>query len=149
YASNGLMGIGGLDVFRAAVTPDSSFALPENLGYPINSVLDDFGMVLNGEETKGYITSNRKDDFGNSKRDEIYRITVLEKPKPKEKAIEVVEPVEPMLEVYVYDDIKKEGLNAAVVNIFDGEGVLLKAIQTDEEGSYISLRADYKGELRF
>lgn len=72
FASNGLVGMGGLDIYK---TTDSygSWTDPVNLGYPINTVDDDFGFIINDEQTHGYFSSNRKGKGG----DDIYTFTKL------------------------------------------------------------------------
>lgn len=59
YSSNGLAGLGGLDIYEAAPA-GSGFGAPENLGYPANSQYDDFGYISDIENKYGYLTSNRR-----------------------------------------------------------------------------------------
>jgi len=68
YSSDGLLGLGGLDVFEAR-SNNSGFGYPENLKAPINSSADDFGFTANSEKTQGYLSSNRKNGKGD---DDIY-----------------------------------------------------------------------------
>jgi len=58
FSSNGLAGMGGLDIFQSIVKPQG-FSEPENIGYPINSNGDDFGLSFDSLATRGYFTSNR------------------------------------------------------------------------------------------
>jgi hypothetical protein len=58
FASNGHPGFGGLDVFRAAGTY-TKFGQPENMGEPVNSAADDYGLVLAANSGRAYLTSNR------------------------------------------------------------------------------------------
>lgn len=64
FASDGHPGLGGLDLFKATLTPSGGW-LVENMGYPINSEGDDFGItfVSPGKEA-GYFSSNRGDGRG-------------------------------------------------------------------------------------
>lgn len=59
FSSNGHPGIGGLDIFKTKIYADD-FGDVENLGYPINSHGDDFGITIDSLNTRGYLTSNRK-----------------------------------------------------------------------------------------
>ena len=68
FASNGLIGMGGLDIFKAVKSGDG-FAAPENLQYPINSAFDDFGVLTDSKGEKGYLSSNRPGGKGG---DDIY-----------------------------------------------------------------------------
>jgi tetratricopeptide (TPR) repeat protein len=59
FSSNGLAGLGELDVFKSIIKPDG-FDEPQNVGYPINSSKDDFSLMLDTIGTHGYLSSNRK-----------------------------------------------------------------------------------------
>ena len=64
FASDGHPGLGGLDLFKATLTPSGGW-LVENMGSPINSEADDFGITYAtpGREA-GYFSSNRGDGRG-------------------------------------------------------------------------------------
>jgi outer membrane protein OmpA-like peptidoglycan-associated protein len=62
FASKGLVGLGGLDIFLARHN-NGEFDEPENLGYPVNTRFDDFAITLNKEGDKAYFTSNRGDVY--------------------------------------------------------------------------------------
>ena len=62
FASNGHPGLGGLDIFRAEMTPSGGWNV-ENLGLPVNSSADDFGITF-GPGESGYFSSNRRDARG-------------------------------------------------------------------------------------
>lgn len=69
FASEGHPGIGGLDIYKVDLNGEN--LTPENLGYPVNTKDDDFGMIMQGET--GYLSSNRSGGRGN---DDIYKYTV-------------------------------------------------------------------------
>ena len=142
FASNGHLGLGGLDIFKAT-KDEKTFKNPTNLGYPINDILDDFGFILDVNGTDGYFSSNRP---GGAGRDDIYRVRVLGE---IEEEVEEEEPTTPQIEVFVYDKITGKGLDGAVVNIFTAQGELVNAIQTNDTGFYQTERSGYTGELRF
>lgn len=60
FSSNGHVGAGGLDIF--VIMPGDS--VPQNLGYPMNSCADDFGMTWEGVHNRGYFSTNRGDARG-------------------------------------------------------------------------------------
>ena len=62
FASDGHPGYGGLDLFRAELKPSGGWAVT-NMGTPINSASDDFGITF-GEGESGFFTSNRNDARG-------------------------------------------------------------------------------------
>lgn len=68
FASDGHPGFGGLDIFKAKLNSTGDYWSIENMGLPLNSTGDDFGITFgNGEN--GYFSSNRGDARG---RDHIY-----------------------------------------------------------------------------
>lgn len=70
FSSDGHQGMGGLDIFMAEKTGDNAWGHVENLKSPINSSGDDFSIVFDGDEEKGYLTSNRP---GGKGQDDIWR----------------------------------------------------------------------------
>ncbi len=79
YSSNGLPGMGGLDIFSAKGAKND-WSKPVNLRFPVNSAGDDFAFitnVTNENDVMGYLSSNRKGGVGN---DDIYSFSNI---KPK------------------------------------------------------------------
>ena len=68
FASNGHVGMGGLDIFKAGKGKGGNTVVT-NMQYPINSAEDDFGIVFEGNTEKGFFTSNRR---GGKGLDDIY-----------------------------------------------------------------------------
>lgn len=62
FSSNGHAGLGGLDIFRARRTPSGGWMV-ENMGIPVNSAADDFGITF-GDGESGFFSSNRTDGRG-------------------------------------------------------------------------------------
>lgn len=58
FSSDGLAGLGGLDIYKS-YAQRGFWNEPVNLGYPVNSNYDDFGIIYNTSHTKGFFTSNR------------------------------------------------------------------------------------------
>lgn len=70
FSSNGKIGMGGLDLFWAEKTQNDTWENAENLGYPLNSHADDFGIVFEDKaQTRGYFTSSRA---GGKGKDDLY-----------------------------------------------------------------------------
>ena len=59
FSSDGLIGMGGLDIFKAVPQPDGSWIVT-NMKPPVNSSADDFGIVFAGTEERGIFSSTRK-----------------------------------------------------------------------------------------
>ncbi len=62
FASTGHPGYGGLDIFRAEQTKSGGWTVT-NMGTPVNSASDDFGITF-GTGESGYFSSNRGDSRG-------------------------------------------------------------------------------------
>lgn len=62
FASDGHPGFGGLDIFKATLTPSGGWKV-ENMGQPMNSSADDFGITF-GKGESGFFSSNRNDGRG-------------------------------------------------------------------------------------
>ena len=62
FSSNGHAGMGGLDIYRATLTPSGGWNV-ENMGWPMNSSYDDFGITF-GDGESGFFSSNRNDARG-------------------------------------------------------------------------------------
>ena len=70
FASDGQPGIGGLDIFIAQIKEDGSIKEALNIGEEANSPKDDFALIINTDNNKGFLSSNR--DGGNGS-DDIYK----------------------------------------------------------------------------
>lgn len=73
FASNGLFGLGGLDVYVSKLT-DNGFQAPINLGSPINSNSDDFAYIVDSTSSYGFFSSDREEGKGG---DDIYKFTYI------------------------------------------------------------------------
>ncbi len=67
FSSNGHSGLGGLDIFQATSIQksDSTFGWEVvNMGIPLNSNADDFGMTFAGETNSGFFSTSRNESRG-------------------------------------------------------------------------------------
>lgn len=71
FSSNYHMGMGGFDIFVAAANDDGEWVI-ENMGSPMNSPGDDFGIAFVQGQNKGMFSSNRKGSRG----DDLYSFVV-------------------------------------------------------------------------
>lgn len=69
FASDGLTGMGGLDIYETQFT-NGQWMQPLNLGAPVNSAQDDFSFILDSTALAGYFTSSR-----GGQSDKIYSFT--------------------------------------------------------------------------
>jgi len=119
YSSDGLPGMGGLDVFHAALLSDNKWGNPSNMGAPINSEGDDFGIIFQGNNPRGYISSNRPGGKGS---DDIYSF--------------YLPPILFVMEGTVYDIDSHRGIGGATVRMVGSDGSDVSQ-KTDTGGHYM------------
>lgn len=131
FSSDRHIGLGGLDIFKATLRNDSIVSI-ENVGAPINSSTDDFGITFipksqsNGIE-EGFFTSNR---FGGRGSDDIYHF----KARPSDFI------------VFVIDSITREPIEGAVVECYDKQYMAIHQFETDKTG-YVKFNSREKDEM--
>jgi len=118
FSSDGRLGMGGLDVFRA-LKEGGGISKIENLGYPFNSPQDDFGFSIDEKGGIVYLSSNREGGLGS---DDIYSID--------QTAILAFK-----LEGTVYDKKTSQPITNALVSLAKVNGSVVKT-ETDENGRY-------------
>jgi len=60
FSSNGHVRLGGLDIYQVIIKGDSVYSKPVNMGYPINSPADDFGIIFDpNQQEAGFMSSTR------------------------------------------------------------------------------------------
>lgn len=107
FASNYHLGMGGFDIFVANKDEDGVWSI-ENMGSPMNSPSDDFGIAFVVGENKGMFTSSRKGSRG----DDIYSFLV----PPKIYSVEGE----------VFNKENRSRINGATVRIIGTDGTNLK-----------------------
>jgi len=126
FASNGHPGLGGLDIFKSAYNiDDTTYAMPKNLGLPINSSKDDAYLIMERTQSKGYFASDREDCPDGH----CYDIYEFEN-----------EPIEFDINGFVFDALTNLPLQNTLVTIKDvhGDNEPLSLI-TNEKGYYSSV----------
>ena len=71
FASDGHPGLGGMDIFVSKAREGGRFNEVINVGEPLNSPKDDFGLLFDTKTKIGYVTSNRDGGVGG---DDIYKV---------------------------------------------------------------------------
>ncbi|MGZ3884273.1 MAG: OmpA family protein [Bacteroidia bacterium] len=64
FSSNGHPGMGGQDIFMSKRQPDGSWGKAVNLGYPINTEVDDNSLLVDPAGQIAYFASERKGGYG-------------------------------------------------------------------------------------
>ncbi len=73
FSSTGHNGMGGYDLFVSTIdTIQNTYSAAENLGYPINTVMDDKTISFTGTGKHAYISRCLPDGYGES---DVYRLT--------------------------------------------------------------------------
>ncbi len=115
FASDGHLGYGGLDIFESNYE-NESFQKPINMGKPINSVSDDFGLITKDLKT-GYFTSNRTEGLGY---DDIYQF----------------KPCKIQMNLQVTDTKTQETILDPTITLQDEEGNQIHSAVTYKNGFY-------------
>lgn len=114
FASDGHPGLGGLDIFRATLTPSGGWKV-ENMGAPVNSSADDFGIAFESpDKEKGYFSSNRGDARGY---DHLFSFELPD--------------LKILISGYVVD-VDDEPVPGAVIRIVGNDGSNRKAVARDD-----------------
>ncbi len=124
FASDGHIGLGGLDVFVAVPEEFGVFSIPYNVGKPVNSSEDDFTFVLNEETKIGYFASNRIGGKGN---DDIYSF---------KQTGELITDCNQYVTGVITDATTKEILVEAEVILMDDSNNELQRTITNDKGRY-------------
>jgi len=124
FASDGYLGLGGLDVFSSVVTNDS-FGIPFNLGAPLNSKLDDYGLIIKENENRGFVSSNRDHGKGD---DDIYSF-VRTAPYRAKSCNQIING-------YVSNGITGERIPNVALTLFDANNTAIETTSTNVNGSY-------------
>ena len=127
FSSDGHPGMGGLDIFRATAVGDPADLRwkVENMGFPINSAGDDFGITFgNGED--GFFSSNRGDARGY---DHIYSFEY--------------DPVRIAIEGLVMDK-DEEPVKNAIIRIVGNDGSNQKEVARDDGSFSFALQRGVK-----
>ena len=125
FASNGHPGMGGLDIFKATLDSVGKWNV-ENMGAPINSMGDDFGITFAGKEERGFFSSNRNDARGY---DHIYSFEL------------------PIITVFIEGivfDVDEYPIENATVRIVGKDGLNVK-VPVKKDGTYkVELERDIR-----
>lgn len=120
FSSNGLVGMGGLDVFRS-YGEKANWSNPINLHYPLNSSADDFAYWTDKTDSIGYVSSNRENGKGD---DDIYAFNYKE-----QKVVHI-------LTGTVYDKRTLLVLPDVSVVLFDQSNNIVAKQQTMADGTF-------------
>ena len=126
FASNGLKGMGGFDLWVTEIKNGKDVFTPINLEAPINSSSDDIAIVYH-MDSKGYFSSNREKN-----NDDVYTFNQL-----RPIVFKVI------MSGIVTDLNTKDTLRDANLEIKNQKGEVISTLMTDKNGAYtITLEPD-------
>lgn len=117
FSSDGHPGLGDLDIFYVRMEGTGPKGKVTNLGMPVNSSKDDFGIITDGQRKTGYFSSNRKEGGDD---DDIYKFD-----RECEAGCELL--------IAVYDADTKMPLDHSKITFTDDKGNE-QTVETDAEG---------------
>ncbi len=125
FSSNGRIGYGGTDLYYATKGPKGDWSVPENLGYPINTIDDEGTLFIAADAKTAYYASNRSDSKGGL---DIYSFELPENIRPNKTL---------WVKGKVFDQKTTKGLPSAVELIDLHTKQMISKVQTDERGNYL------------
>jgi peptidoglycan-associated lipoprotein len=130
FASNGHVGLGGLDIF-VTKGQGTNWSTPKNMRSPLNSGADDFAFICDNTKENGFFSSNREGGRG---QDDIWRFSMT--------------PLVFTISGVVRDDSTKEILPGSKVVMTNSYDTTRMIAITDANGYYkFTLRANTDYEL--
>jgi outer membrane protein OmpA-like peptidoglycan-associated protein len=83
YVTDGLVGMGGLDVYRCELQAASKWSEPQNLGYPLNTFENEASLFISSDNRRGFCSRSRAPEAGvKAERDRPVELFGFEVPKP-------------------------------------------------------------------
>ena len=142
FSSDGRPGLGDLDIFYTQLTPDGQQGLvTRNLGEPLNSSKDDFGIVTDGARLNGYFSSNRKNGGAD---DDVYHFTREGSLYPcRELTVSVVDADsrEPLVNTALAMDNPANDKQKQLKT--DAEGLVRICLDVDSDFKFLATREGY------
>jgi outer membrane protein OmpA-like peptidoglycan-associated protein/tetratricopeptide (TPR) repeat protein len=124
FASDGHIGMGGLDLFFSKRINDTLWSKPMNLGYPINTYADEDGLIVNATGNTAYYSSDRVPNMGR----DIFTFELYPEARPH--------PVSYI--TGTIRDSKTDGPLKAQFNLTDIDtGLKIMSSTSGDDGSYI------------
>lgn len=102
FSSEGHPGMGGLDIFMSKKQPDGTWGKAVNLGYPINSIVDDNSLLVDANGKLAYFASEREGGNGGL---DIYQFELPENLRPEKITY---------VKGHTYNAKTKESIDAAI-----------------------------------
>ncbi len=126
FASDGHTGMGGIDLYYSVRDLDGNWQQPINLGYPINTYVDEISLIVGASGREAYFASEQPGGFGKT---DIYYFELYEDARP--------EPVTYMKGI-VFDAQTRRRLEARfeLINLSTGQ-TILQSLSNPGSGEFL------------
>lgn len=124
FNSDGLPGYGNSDIFLCRKGPNNEWSIPQNLGYPINTIENEGSLFVSADGKTALYASDRSDSRGGL---DIYTFVLRPDVRPAKTLY---------VKGKVYDEKTGKGLPSAVELIDNTNQQRVTNVQTDETGNY-------------
>lgn len=147
FASNGLVGFGGYDIYRIEKL-ETGWSIPENVGGPINDPDDQFSLFITADGKKGYYSHEEKTTNGASA-GKLYEVQIPENQQVKFKSNYVRGTVkdkktqrELRARIELFDIAKNQ-----IVSLVESDSISGEYLMVLTQGSEYALYVNKKGYL--
>lgn len=79
FASNGHIGMGGFDIFYSRKLNDTTWSMPTNIGYPINTSGEEMNLIVGASGNTAIFSSDKLDGYGGQ---DLYSFELYEDARP-------------------------------------------------------------------
>lgn len=125
YTSDGLPGYGNSDLFVLRKNEKGEWGIPENLGFPINTIENEGSLAVSADGLTAYYASDRSDSRGNL---DLYSFQLRPDIRPNRTLY---------VKGKVTDAKTKSGIPSTVELTDNSSNEVLMRVQTDELGDYL------------
>lgn len=124
FTSDGLPGYGNSDIFLCRKGPNNDWSIPENIGFPINTIESEGSLFVAADGKTAFYASDRSDSRGGL---DLYTFELRPNVRPAKTLY---------VKGKVYDIKTRKGIPSAVELIDNSNQKSVTNIQTDETGNY-------------
>ncbi len=124
FTSDGLPGYGNSDIYLCRKGPGNTWSIPENLGYPINTIESEGSLFVAADGKTAFYSSDRSDSRGAL---DLYTFELREDVRPARTLY---------VQGKVFDKKTGKGIPSTVELVDNSNQQSVTKVQTDETGNY-------------
>lgn len=126
FCSDGHPGMGGSDLFFTKKNQEEKFSIPVNIGYPINTLANEFSVFVSASGETAYFASDREEGLGGL---DIYSFELHKDARPVKVTY---------VKGFVYDFTTKKKLNAKFELIdLETKQPVIQSFSNPDNGSFL------------